>query len=678
MRTTIRFLLFQSLLLGAGLAAGAAPAASAAAAPMAATARAEPPPAEHFAASPRLGSGKVSPSGRHLVMMMNSESGRRVAAVAAMDKPSEFKVVAAFSNADVEYVHWVNDRRLIYAGATPGAVIEEGGAGVFAVDLDGERRTQLVAWVLSTAPPTGTRVAARMLPFGWFLYDTLDDGSDDVLMYQWRTDPSGNPQLLQLARVNSVNGQLRTLSAGAPPFAERWLVDAAGELRITRVVHEGMARLFWRAPGSNEWTLVDERSQLAEDELLPLALEGETDLLVETRSGADTAALHVYDLRKRELQPEPVAALQGFDLEPGMVMNRRKSLLLGLHTRAAQPVSVWFDEALAKAQQRVDASLPEGRSNRLDCGRCENPRHFLINSRGDRQPGQWLVFDSQANRLQLLGASRPWLDEATQGRRSFHRVPARDGLPLPVVMTSPAGEEQARPLPTVLLVHGGPWVRGGDRLWSGEAQFLASRGWRVLEVEFRSSTGFGWRHFRAGWREWGRAMQDDLLDALDWAVREGWSDRQRVCIYGSSYGGYAALMGAVRDGEHYRCAVSHVGVTDIDLMVNARWTDIPPRWARHGIPQLVGDLKAEAERLRQVSPLHRVAEIKIPVLLAQGVHDRRVPSEHANRFMAAARRAGVPVERVDYEEGHGWRELENHADFLRRLEAFMQRAFEPR
>lgn len=668
MRTTILSFFLQAVLLCTGLAHAAEP-----------PARPEPPPAEHFASPPRLGSGKVSPSGKHLVMLMNAENGRRVAAVAAMDKPADFRVVAAFSNADVDEVYWVNDRRLVYTGATLGAVIEEGGAGLFAVDLDGERRTQLVAWVLSTAPPTGTRVAtARVLPFGWFLYGTLDDGSDDVLLFQWRADVAGNQQLVQLARVNSVNGQLRTLSAGAPPFASQWLVDAAGELRITRVVRDGVARLFWRAPGSSEWALVDERSSLAEDELVPLALEGEAELLVQTRSGADTNALHVFDLRKRELQAEPIAALQGFDLDPTLVMNRRQGLLMGLHTRATQPLSVWFDEALAKAQQRVDASLPEGRSNRLSCGRCENPRYFLVDSRSDRQSGQWLVFDSQAGRLQLLGARRPWLDESTQGRRSFHRVPARDGLSLPLVMTSPAGEDQARPLPTVLLVHGGPWVRGGDRLWSDEAQFLASRGWRVLEVEFRSSTGFGWKHFRAGWGEWGRAMQDDLLDALDWAVREGWSDSSRVCIAGSSYGGYAALMGAVRDGDRYRCAASHVGVIDIDLMVNARWTDIQPQFARHGISQKVGDLKTDAERLRQVSPLHRVAEIKIPVLLAQGVHDRRVPSEHANRFVAAARRAGVPVQRVDYEEGHGWREVENHADYLRRLEAFMKAATQAR
>jgi dipeptidyl aminopeptidase/acylaminoacyl peptidase len=475
-------------------------------------------------------------------------------------------------------------------------------------------------------------------------------------------------------RLNTSSGTIRTVGAGMPAFASTWLLDPQGEPRVVRVVHEGRERLHWRAPGSDEWQLVDDRPGTSEDSLVPLALEGPTQLLVETRNGRDTSAVFEYDLRQRRLGAEPVAALNGFDTHAWLVRNRSTGALLGLHTNAAQPVSVWFDERLATVQQRVDAALPKDRFNRLLCGRCQASDFFVVQSRSDRNEGEIYVFEPAASKLRLLGQMRPWLAEATQGRRSFHRVPARDGLSLPVVLTHPAGQDEARPLPAVVLVHGGPWVRGSDRLWSGEAQFLASRGWRVLEVEFRGSTGFGWRHFRAGWQQWGLAMQDDLADAVAWAAKEGWVDPARVCIFGASYGGYAALMGPIRHPGQYQCAASYVGVTDIELLFTATWGDTTEQFKRHGLPALVGEPRRDAERLRATSPLQRVAEIKVPVLLGQGLYDRRVPPEHADRFVAAARKAGVAVERINYDEGHGWALTDNHADFMRRLEAFIGRA----
>jgi dipeptidyl aminopeptidase/acylaminoacyl peptidase len=218
-------------------------------------------------------------------------------------------------------------------------------------------------------------------------------------------------------------------------------------------------------------------------------------------------------------------------------------------------------------------------------------------------------------------------------------------------------------------------VRGSDRLWSAEPQFLASRGWRVLEVEYRGSTGFGWKHFHAGWKQWGLAMQDDLADAVAWAAQQKLADPARVCIVGASYGGYAALMGPIRHPGTYRCAASYAGVTDIALRFNATWSDLGDQNRRFTLPQLMGDPARDAAQFAATSPLQRVAEIKVPVLLAQGVHDRRVPPEHADRFMQAARAAGVQVERVDYDEGHTWVETRHHADFLRRLEAFVRAAF---
>ena len=228
----------------------------------------------------------------------------------------------------------------------------------------------------------------------------------------------------------------------------------------------------------------------------------------------------------------------------------------------------------------------------------------------------------------------------------------------------------------MVLPHGGPAVR--DELqFDWWAQALASRGYAVLQPNFRGSSGLGRAHLEAGYGEWGRKMQTDLSDGVRWLAAQGWVDPAKVCIVGASYGGYAALMGAVQHPQTDRCAASHVGVTELDLMFSSRWNDISGQDKRHSLPALLGDPKADAEQLRQTSPLHRVKDIRIPIFLAQGTLDRRVPKENADRFERAARAAGVQVERVDYpEEGHGVVQSANAADPLRRLEAFLAKSLD--
>jgi dipeptidyl aminopeptidase/acylaminoacyl peptidase len=230
----------------------------------------------------------------------------------------------------------------------------------------------------------------------------------------------------------------------------------------------------------------------------------------------------------------------------------------------------------------------------------------------------------------------------------------------------------------VVLVHGGPWVRGADVSWAAEAQFLASRGYRVIQPEFRGSTGYGGNLFRAGFKQWGLAMQDDLTDSVRWAAEQKLIDPARVCIYGGSYGGYAALMGAIASPGVYKCAVSYAGVTDIDLMRNIDWSDMSNDYKQYGMPVLVGDPVKDAAQLAATSPLKRAGEIKIPILLAHGSVDRRVPIVHARKFVSAAQDAGVDIEMVDYfDEGHCFCTPKNETDFYGRLERFLAKSLKP-
>jgi dipeptidyl aminopeptidase/acylaminoacyl peptidase len=252
------------------------------------------------------------------------------------------------------------------------------------------------------------------------------------------------------------------------------------------------------------------------------------------------------------------------------------------------------------------------------------------------------------------------------------RYAARDGLEIPAELTVPKGVE-AKNLPLVLYVHGGPWLRGTHWHWSDEAAYLASIGYAVLEPDFRGSRGWGGKLYEAGWKQWGRAMQDDLNDGVDWLAKRGTIDPKRVCIMGASYGGYAVMMGLARDPDRWRCGINYVGVTDINLMFDVSWSDTANSdFIKYSAKDLIGDPDKDAALLKASSPLANASRIKAPVLMAYGAQDRRVPLIHGEKMRDALKSNGSVVEWVAYrEEGHGFLLESNRIDFYSRVAKFL-------
>lgn len=648
---------------------------AAAPAPAQDTAPAAQPPVRglDYVGMPRLTEVRVSPDSRHVAFRLADARGRHVLAVSELAKPGDARVLVAVPDGDVVDAEWVNEKRLIYTARRTGEQIAQGEAGIFAIDIDGSRIQHLVAWVYDLGR-SGTRFKEKLLPYGWFFHRSLRGRGDEVLMEERNVRALDNRGIVTLARLDTATGQLTRISSGAPSGGSDHVFDRDGELRIVTTTEQDRHRVHYRAPGTADWVVVEDQPWLDGGLIEPLYIERDGSWVVRTNRGRDTEGLFSYDPKARRLLPEPLVAVNGFDVRGDFTVDDTQQLISSAWVRADRWQPVWFDEKMAKVQLEVDAALPKGRVNVVSCGDCTKATAFVVESSSDRVPAEYLVYDRSSKRLTQLGRQRPWLAEDRQGRRTFHRVAARDGLSLPVIVTHPATVATGTPAPTVVLVHGGPWSRGADTEWSAEPQFLAAHGWRVLEVEFRGSLGFGDKHFRAGWRQWGQAMQDDLADALAWAVREKLADAGRVCIVGGSYGGYAALMGPVRHPGSYRCAASFAGVTDLTKMFSGFWTDIPEKHRRHSMAQLLGDEKADDEMLRRFSPINRVAEVKVPLFMAYGKEDRRVDGAHTERFATAAREAGWPVEVMAFSnEGHGFSNQRNHARYLEALAAFLQR-----
>ncbi|MEO8279696.1 MAG: alpha/beta fold hydrolase, partial [Ideonella sp.] len=355
-----------------------------------------------------------------------------------------------------------------------------------------------------------------------------------------------------------------------------------------------------------------------------------------------------------------------------IVSETQGSRALGVRVWTDAQTTVWFDKRLQALQKAADERWP-GLINQITCRRCDSDdMTALISSWSDREPGQQWLYRAADKSWRFVAKARPGIEVAGMATTDFSRVVMRDGLHIPVWITTSPGKASA-PRAAVVLVHGGPWVRGRYWHWNADAQFLASRGYVVIEPEFRGSTGYGQKLFRAGWKQWGTTMQDDLVDALDWAVAKGGVDKSRVCIAGASYGGYATLMSLVRHPDTYRCGVAWVAVSDPRLML--KWSfvsDISTEAREHELPVLIGDPLTDKALLDAATPLLHADKIKAPVLLAMGGADRRVPIEHGTSMRDALTAAGNPPQWKEYaDEGHGFLLLENQLDFMGRVERFL-------
>lgn len=303
-------------------------------------------------------------------------------------------------------------------------------------------------------------------------------------------------------------------------------------------------------------------------------------------------------------------------------------------------------------------------------GEDHTDRCWVVSYVRDDGPTRYHLYDRDRRSLQLLFEDRPRLGDYTLGTMEPFRVTARDGLELQGYLTAPPGTDR-RDLPTVLLVHGGPWARD---IWGydPQVQWLANRGYLVLQVNFRGSTGYGKRFLNAGDRQWAAAMHDDLVDTVRWAVGEGFADPDRVAIQGGSYGGYAALVGATFTPEVFACAVDLVGPSNLQTLI----ASIPPYWEPL-IAQFhtrMGHPEHDADLLWERSPLSRAEQVSIPLLIGQGANDPRVKQAESEQFVTVLRDRGIDHEYLLFEdEGHGFAKPDNRLRFYAAVEAFLAR-----
>lgn len=643
--------------------------------PCAAAQAEAPPPLEAFFEPASLQSARPSPSGRWLATQVVPAAGAstRLVVMDLHDKEPD-KVVATFERVTVSGFRWVNDDLLVFSFRDirnrSNDLRFEGLASV--QREDGRLRLLIKPSFDSLFPAQGRQPLEanhEFLALG-------EPGSDDIVVGESLFDANFDVRAVRPFLLNARSGARRSFETESPADAVGWVFDHRGRPRLA-VTRTGDRQSYqWLDPKSQAWKPLAEFSTL-DAPFFPAFVVGEDALYVQvSRDDGSGDELRRFDFATGKPDTDTRLATPGYSSSIRGVIDRRNGELLGLNVLTDARETFWTDAAHKALQAKVDTRLP-GRLNVMLCGpRCDQQDPLPVFSHSDRSPGEYLLYRPKADQWQRLGPARQKIEPRAMTPTELVRIKARDGNDLPVWITRQAKTD--KPRAAVVLVHGGPWVRGREWEWEAEAQFLASRGYVVIEPEFRGSTGYGDRHFRAGFRQWGQAMQDDVSDALRHAVDKGWVDGRRVCIAGASYGGYATLMGLAKDPDQYRCGVAWVAVSDPRLMFSIHWSDISAEAKRYSLKRLIGDPEADAAMLAANSPLALAGRIKAPLLLAYGGMDRRVPLEHGERMRDALTKAGRPPEWLLYaNEGHGWREDENRFDFWRRVEVFLAKHLAP-
>ncbi len=623
------------------------------------------PSIETFAARPQIQDVSVSPDGRYLALIETvddragvfvKERGTSTAPVFAMAEPEHFRF---------RWCKWATNTRLLCSFLG----MESGPRGVYAltrlvaVDADGRNMKVLVQNSSSAQGQFQDRILHwHPGPPNTVLLEA-DEGIDAS-----GTAPGvgavvigniGTHALPAVFELDIVTGRMKVRQHARSPI-RHWTADPHGEVRLGWGLDGADVSYYARLAGERDWRRLAKFEAFTRgDRFEPIAISADDpNKAYATAPSEGRSAVWLVDLRDTA-NPELVFAHPLVDVEHPLLGSDGR--LLGVYYDTDYPNVFYTDERARAVIDAVKPALP----GRFSVIASETPDHsiFVIRSFSDVEPTGFHIYDSSSKRLLKIGDPSAGLDPTTLSRMSPIRYAARDGTEVQGYLSVPRGSA-GKHLPLVVLPHGGP-IHRDSWGYSFLEQFLTSRGYAVLQMNFRGSAGYGSDWFFAAHQDWGGLTYDDVVDATRWAIKEGIADPQRVCIVGWSFGGYIALVGGQRDAELFRCAVSIAGISDLGLLEDEEFHFLNYRVTKKQIG-------TDSAKLRRDSPRLHAADFKVPVLMVHGTRDAQVALEQSEVMDAALRRANKPDRLVVIKDGdHSLNGKSFRVTLLRELEAFL-------
>jgi dipeptidyl aminopeptidase/acylaminoacyl peptidase len=592
-------------------------------------------PLRDFFRNPEESGYAISPDGEYIGFLRPWNSRMNV----FIQKVGETTAVRVTSvtERDIPGFFWAHDNRIVYS-------LDQGGDEnfhLYAVNRDGQN-------LLDLTPFPEARAG---------VIDDLRDDPDHMLIQHNHR----NKQAFDAFRVNVDTGELTQLVEN-PGNLMSFMADHDGHLRVATSSDGVNTSVLYRDTDEDEFETI--LTTNFRETVSPLFFTYDNQrIYAASNLNRDKEAIVIFD-PKTAKETEVVFQHPQVDVS-GLLSSDKRKVITGVAFTAAKRGYHFFDDTRRGIQELLEARLP-GMEVAIAGSNLDEDK-FLVRTYSDRSQGAYYFYDHETKEVRHLTDISPWLPTEELAPMAPIVYQTRDGLLILGYLTLPVGVEP-RNLPTVILPHGGPWSRDhwGFR---PEVQFLANRGYAVLQMNFRGSTGFGRKFWELSFKQWGRTMQDDVTDGVQWLIDHGIADPERIGIFGGSYGGYVVLAGLAFTPELYACGVDYVGVANLFTLLET----MPPYWEpmRQMMYEMMGHPETDVELMKAASPVFHADQIRAPLLIAQGANDPRVKQAESDQMVKAMRERGVEVPyMVKTNEGHGFRNEENRFEVYRAMEQF--------
>lgn len=653
------------------------------------------PPIEHFARRPQMHGVTISPDGRYIAFLSGVGDETALMTFDRTQPGSEFKKVTTSvpGKFDIGWCRFANKKRLLcslygniigkkYADApfTRLFSVEADGSAFRALDQSNKQGNLFVATTSmrnfdinqgahidksinsSTGSWNDDRSSTSMDTYSSGYNPERQDqiidftpGEDETVLLELDDDGDGHNSIFVL---NIYNGNTGVRMPEHPPI-ENFVTDGRGNPRLGWGREGVTTHYYARLDDERGWRELGATQLFTEaNRLRPIAMSWATDSAYAVGNYHGRDALWSIDLTDKR---EPTLLFNHRLVDVGEPILRNDRSLLGVRYDVERPYVWYADETLRALIERLER-LYMGRVHDI-VDSSDDMNILVVRSSSDVDPGTYYVYDREKDKLSKLGSAYPELDTKALGSMSKILYKASDGTEIPGYLTVPTGKEKKN-LPLIVLPHDGPMARDTWQ-FSYLRTFLASRGYAVVQMNYRGSSGFGHNWRTAAHQDWGGVPYSDIHDATRWAIAEGIADPKRICIMGAGFGGYAALLGAIRNGDTYRCAISLGGITDLQMQID------------HGVVTGEKELRrlqigTDAEKLERDSPVRQAAKIDVPVLLIHGAKDWKVQVDQSKAMAKALNRHGKKHELVIIKGAN--HELERASDrmaALQKIEAFL-------
>ncbi len=597
-------------------------------------------PLEDFFKNPEKAGYQLSPDGKYYAFTAPYMRRMNVF-VQEIGKDSAIRLTSDTARSIMGYF-WGNNNRILFLKDTGG----DENFKLFGVNVDG---SNLIG--LTDFPKVRTEII-----------DDLPEIEEYVIIGLNKRVP----EVFDPYRLNINTGEM-TMLAENPGNIQSWITDHDGNLRMATAIVDGVnTSLLYRETEKDEFKTVLTTS--FKETMAPHFFTFDNkNIYASSNLGRDKMAIVEFDPRTGK-EVKVLYENADYDVDALYYSKARKVLTAARYTSWKRE-RFFFDKEFEALAAKMKAEFGD-----IEFGFSSNTKaedKYIVSTYSDKTMGTYYLYDVKTEKLDKIADISPWLDEKEMASMLPVEYKSRDGLTIHGYLTLPKGYtmENAKNLPVVVNPHGGPWYRDS---WgfNPEIQFLANRGYAVFQMNFRGSTGYGRKFWEASFKQWGKTMQDDITDGVNWLIDKGIADKTRIAIYGGSYGGYATLAGITYTPDLYAAAVDYVGVSNLFTFMQT----IPPYWKpmMDMMYEMVGDPVKDSVLMKEASPVFHVDKIKTPLFVAQGANDPRVNKAESDQMVEALKKRGIEVEyMVKDNEGHGFYNEENQFDFYRSMEKFL-------